>query len=187
MMDTVSDELGITMNYANPDEHVPEIEQSIRVIKEQFRTAYYCLPYRQIPKTMIKYLAMKVTSDLNLFPVKGGVSDFYSPNVILSRQNLDYKKHCMYEFGSYVQANQVNNPKNSNKPRTIDGIYLRPTKTLQGGHEILDLNTNRVITRPKVTVIPISDIVIKRVEEMATEQGIKTLKFLNRKKTTNLR
>ena len=38
MMDTVSDELDIDMNYANPDEHVPEIERSIWVIKESFRT-----------------------------------------------------------------------------------------------------------------------------------------------------
>ena len=36
MMDVVSDDLGVEMNYANPDEHVPEIEQSIRVIKERF-------------------------------------------------------------------------------------------------------------------------------------------------------
>ena len=181
MMDKVSDELGIEMNYANPDEHVPEIERSIRVIKERFRTAYYRLPYRQIPKTMIRYLAMKVTSDLNLFPVKGGVSDFYSPNVILSKRNLDFKKHCLHEFGSYVQASQVNHPSNSNRPRTIDAIYLRPTKTIQGGHEVLDLRSQRVITRQKVTAIPISDTIIAKVEDMATEQGIKSLKFFNRK------
>ena len=124
MMDLVSDELGVEMNYANPDEHVPEIERSIRVIKERFRTAYYRLPYKTIPKTMIRHLAMKVTSDLNLFPTKNGVSDYYSPNVILSRRNLDYKKHCRYEFGSYVQASQVNTPSNTNRPRTLDGIYL---------------------------------------------------------------
>jgi len=182
MMDQVCDELGVEMNYANPDEHVPEIERSIRVIKERFRTAYHRLPYKMIPKTMIKHLAMKVTSDLNLFPVKGGVSDFYSPNVILSRKNLDYKKHCMYKFGSYVQASQVHNPRNSNRPRTIDGIYLRPTKTIQGGHEIMDLTTNRVITRQKVIVIPVTDTIIHTIEEQAREQGIKSLKFYNRKK-----
>ena len=103
---------------------------------------------------MIKYLAMKVTSDLNLFPVEGGVSDYYSPNVILSRRNLDYRQHCRYEFGSYVQESQVNNPQNNNRPRTIDGIYLRPTKTIQGGHEIMDLATNQVLTRPKVNRDP---------------------------------
>ena len=182
MMDKVTDEMGIEMNYANPDEHVPEIERSIRTIKERFRTAYYRLPYKNIPKTMIKHLAMKVTSDLNLFPVKGGVSEFYSPNVILSKRNLDYKKHCMFEFGSYVQASQVNYPSNTNKPRTIDAIYLRPTKTIQGGHEVLDLRSNRVITRPKVTAIPVTDLIIEKVEAMATEQGIKSLKFFDRKK-----
>ena len=46
----------------------------------------------------------------------------------------------------------------------------------------MDLSTRRVIPRPKVTVIPVTDTIITRVEEMAREQGIKTLKFLNRKK-----
>jgi len=46
----------------------------------------------------------------------------------------------------------------------------------------MDLATGRVITRPKVTVIPVTDTIITRVEEMANKQGIKTVKFLNRKR-----
>ena len=34
MMDQVKDAMGVTMNYCNADEYVPEIERSIRVIKE---------------------------------------------------------------------------------------------------------------------------------------------------------
>ena len=35
MMDKVKDEMGVIMNYCNPDEHVLEVERSIRVIKER--------------------------------------------------------------------------------------------------------------------------------------------------------
>ena len=36
------------------------------------------------------------------------------------------------------------------KARGRDGIYLRALKNLQGGHEVLDLMTGRVVLRPKV-------------------------------------
>ena len=53
----------------------------------------------------------------------------------------------------------------------------------QGGHELLDLTTGAVITRGgKITEVPIKDMVVKRVEELAEKQGFKSLKFFNRKK-----
>jgi hypothetical protein len=83
-------------------------------------------------------------------------------------------------FGAYVQANQENSPTNTNKERTIDAIYLRPHNNIQGGHELMDLNTGAVITRRKVTEIPVTTLVIKAVEEMAYAEGFKSLKFRNR-------
>jgi hypothetical protein len=65
---------------------------------------------------------MDVTKKLNFFPAKGGVCDYYSPYVIMSGRKLDYSKHLKYQFGSYVQANQDNDPTNTNAPRTIDAI-----------------------------------------------------------------
>ncbi|MGC8479045.1 MAG: hypothetical protein ACP5NE_03955, partial [Candidatus Micrarchaeia archaeon] len=54
---------------------------------------------------------------------------------------------------------------------------------IQGGHELMDLNSGRLITRPRVVEIPITNLVIKAVEAMAEEQGIKSLKLQNRHKT----
>ena len=102
--------------------------------------------------------------------------------MILSQRNLDYKKYCQIEFGAYVQAVQDNGiDKNTNRPRTIDAIYLRPERNLQGGHELMDLQTGRVIIRSRVTEIPVTDLVIKTVEMMAEDQGIGSLKFYNKK------
>ncbi len=132
---------------------------------------------------MLRYLAMVATKQLNLFLAKGGVSSYYSPHVLLGGRNIDFNKHCQVPFGAYVQAVQENNPKNTNAPRTIDAIYLRPVENIQGGHELMDLDSGRLITRPRVVEVPITNLVIKAVEAMAEEQGIKSLKLQNRRKT----
>jgi hypothetical protein len=52
---------------------------------------------------------------------------------------------------------------------------------MQGGHELYDLNLNRVITHARVTPIPITDVVIKAIEKIADDLGFKSLKFKNHK------
>jgi hypothetical protein len=109
---------GVTMNYANPQEHVPEAESNNRVIKERFRAAFHRLPFKMIPKIMVKILTMERAKKLNFFPPKGGISPFYSPRMILHQQALDYAKHCSIPFGSYVQAHTEPDPLNTQLPRT---------------------------------------------------------------------
>ena len=45
--------MGVSLNTASASEHVPEIEQQHRVIKEQPRACRHSLPFNMIPKTMI--------------------------------------------------------------------------------------------------------------------------------------
>ena len=40
-MDEVSDEMGIEINYENPDDHVSEADSNKIVIKERFLIVYY--------------------------------------------------------------------------------------------------------------------------------------------------
>ena len=155
-------------------------ERNNRVIAERFRAYYHMLPYKKMPKIMTRYLAMVVTQQLNLFPVKGGISEYYSPHVILGGAPLDYKKHCQIAFGASVQACNQNDPTNTNAPRMIDAIYLRPLQNAQGGHELMDLNSGRYITRHFVTEIPVTQNVINAVEKLAELQNVKSLKFKNR-------
>jgi hypothetical protein len=101
----------------------------------------------------------------------------------MTGRNLDYSKHCQVPFGAYVQANQENKPTNTQAPRTIDAIYLRPMTNKQGGHELMILRTGLMITRNKIHERPLTDLVIRAIETMAEEQGIKTLKLTERNKT----
>jgi hypothetical protein len=114
----------IHINFANPQEHAPEAKQNNQVIKERVRATYHQLPYSQLTSTMTKMLVTESTKKLNFFPSKGGISEYYSPRMILHQKTLDYKKNCKYSFGSYVQAHDEPNPLNTTAARTLDGIYL---------------------------------------------------------------
>ena len=80
---------------------------------------------------MIPHLEMNVTQNLNFSPYEGVVSSYFIPHIILSQMNWNYIKHFKVEFGAYVQASQVNAPKNKNILSTLDGIYLFPVPNFQ--------------------------------------------------------
>jgi hypothetical protein len=179
MMEKVKDNLGVRMNFTNALDHVPEVERNNRTIKEWVWAAYHRLPYKALPRQLIRYLITTQASKLNLFPAKGGISPYYSPRTILGLPPLDYDKHCAVPFGAYVQANHETIQTNSNAARTIYAIYLRPAVNMQGGQELYDLNLNQVITQARVSQIPVTDVVIKAIEKIAEDQGFKSLKFKN--------
>jgi hypothetical protein len=123
--DTIFDDFGINMNFANPQEHVPEAERNNRVIKERVRATSHRLPYKQITKTITKILVMEAAKRLNFFPAKQGISQHYSPKMILCQKHLDYTTNCKYTFGTYIQAHNEPNPKNDLSAQTLDCIYLQ--------------------------------------------------------------
>jgi hypothetical protein len=116
---------------------------------------------------MINYLAMIQASQVNLFLVKGGVSNYYSPQMILNQTNLDYTKRCFMPFGAYVQANHESKKISSNVTRTLDANYLRLAQNQQGGQELMDLNSGQLISRNIVHKFLVTNVVIKAVETMA--------------------
>ena len=74
-------EPNIHVDYSNPNEHVPDIERSIRVIK--IRYTYHRLLYDRLRKITDKIFVSESPMKLVSFPAKGGVSLFYSPRMIL--------------------------------------------------------------------------------------------------------
>ena len=76
-----------------------------------------------------------------------------------------------------MQAHDEPDPSNSQAPRTLDCIYLQPLFNIQGGHGLLHLASNRVLSPRKVTVVPITQDVISNIERIAARQGMKGLKL----------
>ena len=171
----------IKINYAAAREHVPRAERNNRVIQERIRASYYQLPYETLTKILVKYMTAESARKLNFFPAKHGLSRHYSPRMILHQENIDFDRHCTYVLGEYVQAHEDEQIKNNNKSRALDCLYLRPTANHQGGYELLHLQTNRVITRNKVTPLPITPSVLKQVSAIAQMEGMpKGIKIKNR-------
>jgi len=68
------------------------------------------------------------------------------------------------------------------EPRTNWAICMRPTGNLQGSYKFLSLATGKKVTQSKFTEMPVTDAVIKQVEEMAVKDGaIKGINFKDRK------
>ena len=53
------------MDWDNPGDHVPEIDQNIITIKERYRSQYHRLPFQNIPKVVIRCLGFEVVRKLN--------------------------------------------------------------------------------------------------------------------------
>ena len=64
MMNKVSDQLDVEMNYTNAQDHVPLAERNNHTIKENIRTALHNLPFNDIPKVMLSALAGLCTERL---------------------------------------------------------------------------------------------------------------------------
>jgi hypothetical protein len=57
------------LNLASANEHVPEIERKIWVIKEWVRAVIYSIPFNSHPAWMLVHTVLFVTKQLNLFPM----------------------------------------------------------------------------------------------------------------------
>ena len=158
------------VNFGNPNEHVGDIERSNRTLQDRVRVSYHRLPFRVIPWALIRQSYMKKTTSQNFFVKKHGTSRYYCPNHIINWRVICFKKELKFSFGDYGESSHVNKPKsNDNRGRTLSCIYLRPLLTLQGGHKLLYLQTNKVITCPKFVKCKMTEAVIARVEQILRE------------------
>ena len=101
--------------------------------------------------------------------------------MIIHQQNLEHHKHCTHSFGSFVQALNKPVPSNTNAPPTLDGLYLQYSDNAQGGHHLLHLQINRIITHSHVVEVPITSAVINQVRTIAKQESMPDgLKVTNR-------
>ncbi|CAJ1944699.1 unnamed protein product [Cylindrotheca closterium] len=155
-------------------------EQNIQHIKALFRVQYHCMPYKAIPRIITEAIAKRVAQTSNFYPAKGGISAYYSPHMILLQRQVDYSKEFVAELGSYVHG-YGHDTRSDHRSCTIEAIYLGPADNMQKGHKLYDLNTKREVTRPQITVLPITDQVIKLVEAHAAEEGVTDLQTYSRR------
>ena len=161
-------ELGLRLNETSRDEHVGDIERYIRTVKERMRAAYNILPFQKIPARLVIEMAKTAVFWLNAFPAAGGASRELSPRTVVTGQQVDYKRHCRFQFGEYAQTHEEHN--NSMNPRTVGAIALRPVGNGQGSFYFMSITTGRVLNRLHATALPMPDEVIDKIHRMARQQ-----------------
>jgi hypothetical protein len=166
-----TDMLPIHCDITPNDAHVPEVERSIRTIKEHVRADINDFPFKRFPRIVIVELVRRAVKCLNQFPALDGVSDTVSPFTMLTGKPIpDYSKITL-DFGTYVQVFEDNNPTNATMPRSTGAIALNPTGNVTGDFYFMSLKTGRRLSRRKWKVIPITSEVITTVEQLAHRDG----------------
>ena len=161
----------VVCNTTAAKEHVAEIERKIRVVNERARGTAALLPFTHLPKRIKIELVYFVIFWLNAFPSKVGVSRQYSPQELVLRLKVDYKKHCWILFGSYCEVHDEPDSLNLMKPRTHPAIALRPSGNLQGTVKFYRLSTGCVLRRRSFTLIPMPQAIIDRVNKIGKRES----------------
>ena len=150
------------------EEHVYEVERSIRTIKERCRCACHSVPYRKYTRLMTKNLVEGIVGLLNDFPSKNGVSQTMSPSMIVTGAQMPDYNIKRIVFGSYAQVHLGTT--NTMKHRSVPAIALRSSNE-SGGHYFMSLLSGKRIHSHNWTELPIDNDVIARVEELASKEN----------------
>ena len=139
------------------------------------------MPFEMLPKLMVIKLLHFCVMWLNLFPVKSGISEQYSPRELVSRHKLDATLHCKVPFRAYCEVHIDLEIMNTMEPRTKWAICLGPTRNLQGSYKFMSLSTGKKIVRRKFTEMPITDCVIRQVSKLALkDKAMSGVTFMNK-------
>jgi len=161
--------LPVRMRLCGVDDHVPEIERSVQTQKNENRTVCHAMPYKCVPRVMVRELIMQGNEFLNAFGTKDTIADGLSPrNIIDNLPHVDYND-LKYEFSQYLQIHVTEKVTNTMKSRTIGAIVLGPRK-IQGRYNYMSLETGVIIDGRVVAVLPLTVAVIERVESLGQKQ-----------------
>jgi hypothetical protein len=129
--------------------------------------------------TFVIQMVLHATKMLNYFPTSVGIGNGYSPRTLMTGEVLSYKTHLALKFGDYCQVHEIDEPRNSQLPRTQGAICMGPTSSIQPGFRFLNLKSGKTIVRRSWDRLPMPDSIIARVNHLGAGQP-KQLVFKDR-------
>ena len=115
------------LHIVGANEHVGDIERSIRTIKECTRCHVHRLPYKRYPKLMVAGMVLHVVKSLNNLPSETGIQCAHSPATLITGCGpVDYNTVMSLNFGDYVQVHESRYVTNDQTRRTVGAIALYP-------------------------------------------------------------
>ena len=81
------------------DEHVEEIERSVRTVKERCRSLCHALPYRRYTKLMVSSMVENAICWQNVIPSSIGISETLSPaSIVLGKPDFSKKTYRIWSI-----------------------------------------------------------------------------------------
>ena len=151
-----------------PEEHVTDIERSVRTVKERCRCMTHSVPYTRYTHLMTTHLVEAATHWLNAFPKKIGIIAKISPSAIVTGQSPPDYNNKRIAFGAYAIV--FVKTQNNQKARSVPAIALSPSNSA-GGHFFMSLYSGQRIHGYSWEQLPIDDDVIERVEQLAVNEN----------------
>ena len=157
------DVLPILLDAVAVDDHVHDVERSIRTVKGDTRTLTVSLPFNRVPRLMVSEIITFALRSRNMLPPPNVVSKTMSPlSLVTGAPKPDYT-HMKLEFGSYVHILNDNVPTNTMPALTTGAIVLNSVGNSKGGYYFLNLETGKRVIRNQYTPLPMPKDVIEQV------------------------
>ena len=114
---------GPMVNLTSANEHFPEIERRIRVVKERCRSTRNSLPFMRLPLILTINIVLNNVKLLGYSPTTAGILTTISTRAIMTDGTLNYKRHLAIPFGQYLQIHEEDTPSQHHKT-SHQGCYL---------------------------------------------------------------
>ena len=126
------------------------------------------MPFKRLPKYFLIEVVNCTTILMNSQPWNGGVHV-----ALLPREIVTVKKFCVQKFEIIEYVQTYTKPKTKNdtaQERTVNALYLGPSDN-GSCHNVFKSSTKQKISALKVTLIPMTEDFIQRINTMAVEKG----------------
>ena len=121
----IQDNVPCRISTSAPNTHVPEVERSIRTVKEGAQTSQSAIPFKRRPRILNRGNIYSQIIGLNNFTAEDGVSDTLSPTTLITgRPERTYEEIMKTGHGEYVYG--YVETKNDMTPRAVGAIALYP-------------------------------------------------------------
>ena len=133
----------------------------------------HAVPYKFMPKLMVRGLIVEAVKWINAFPSMSGISRTMSPATIvqgLPKPNMKYKRIV---FGAHAMVYTATN--NKLEARSVPAVALNSSNE-HGGHYFMSLYSGRRIHSYEWKELPIGEDVVERVEELAINEDATEMK-----------
>jgi hypothetical protein len=161
---------GVAVNMATPGQHVPVVENAIRLIKERVRCVVASLPFN-LPKVFMKWLIGFAVSRINM-GISRTSGDMTSPREKFLGRKTNYARDMSIGFMQSAEVPIISSAQSSSVhvERTATAVALHPTGNIQGSVFFYLLGSGQVVIRERWTEVPMSQGIIDSLQSMESPQ-----------------